>query len=249
VQASQAQKSPQDDANGLIRLLRAPGKSLADIEALRVTGRVLTRGLGVFAECARLGASIAEAVAQVRGYIVRSGCKEVTELIVHGNAVNGPMLEQARFSQGDMLTLHLAARGTLGLWYELSGLFSFAPLSSEADRRLRAVELAYQDAAFTMASGHTSAEVHRAVDVAVAACGFTTAGRQRHDCSPIVTERARDDADVSDLQFESNTVVVFHPSPLPAGDREFRIAETMLVRPDGAVPMSPRGSIYRRIRV
>lgn len=227
----------------------APGKSLADIEALRATGRVLARGLEVFAECARLGGSMAEAVAQVRGHIVGSSCEEVTEVVLHGKRLDGPAFEEARFSQGDLLTLHLAGRGALDLWYELSALFSFAPLSNEADRRLRAVELAYQDATFAMASGHTSAGVHRAVDGAAAVCGFTTAGRQRHDCSPIGTERARDDADVSDLQFESNTVVVFHPSPLPAGDREFRIAETMLVRPDGAVPMSPRGSIYRRIRV
>ncbi len=211
---------------------------------------MLSRGLDVFAESARVGDPRASVVEHVRQTIAAPGSEVTAELVLHGNGnpVDQAALGQARFSKSDVLTLHLAGCGGLGYWYELSGLFAFDRLSGEADRRLRAVELMYQAAMLRMASGRDTRALRGALDDVLMASGLGTTGGGAVVCQPISRRRPGAASEALDFTLESNMVVVFRPSVVGPSDSEFQIAETMLVRPDGAVPMSPRGSIFRRIR-
>lgn len=222
-------------------------RTLPEIEALRATGRSLARGLEVFAECARVGDSVASVIARVREAIGEPAGESVAELVVHGHPANQKAPDQTHFSKSDVLTLHLAGRGALGLWYELSGLYAFERLSETADRMLHAVELTYQAAMLRMASGHNASELRETLDAVLTTTGIGNVGGGSIACYPISDRGPRAEGNTDSLAFQSNMVVVFRPSPAAPNDPEFQIAETMLVRPDGAVPMSPRGSIFRRI--
>lgn len=223
-------------------------RSLAEIEAIRATGRALARSLDVFAQHARPSTLGGDAVARVERFLASMGCEARVGLVVHDGAL-GPAALVARFAGNDITTLHVAAHGSSGYWYELSGVFAFDRLPPAFNHRLLAVERAYQAGMLVMAPGATPADVRAAVDGAVAACGLGIDRRQRVDCHPLRTTVASLDPGADEWTFEPNEVVVFHPCPLADGDSTFRISETVLIRPDGAVPMSPRGSIFRRISI
>jgi methionine aminopeptidase len=225
-------------------------RTLAAIESLRATGRLLVRALGAFAERAAPGRPLGEAAAAAEALIASQGHEGRFAAVLHG-APTGPAWAERRAGRETVITLHLAARARPAgsFWYELSQIVAFDRLSPDADRALRAVERAYEAAMLVMAPGAGLADVRGAVDRAVEACGFATAGRQAVDCRPAGIGPAELNGDDPDgWRFEANEVVVFHPSPLPDGDRAFRIVEMMLIRPDGAVPISPRGSIFKRLR-
>jgi Xaa-Pro aminopeptidase len=226
--------------------------TLAQIESVRATGRTLARALDVFAAGAAPDRSTREAVAAVEGFLASEGHEGRVTLVAHqpwpAHAAGGH-----RFGREAVVTVNVTARPRAAdsswPWYEISQLFAFSRLSPEADRCLGAVERSYQAAMLVMAPGAGPADVRQAVERAVEAYGYAPAGRQRMDCHParIGTVEVGNDT-LEGWRFAANEAVVFCPSPLPARDETFRITEMMLVRPDGAVPMSPRGSIFRRIR-
>ncbi|MGQ0570171.1 MAG: M24 family metallopeptidase [Armatimonadota bacterium] len=223
-------------------------KSLFEIEAIRETGRILAGALDVFAERARPGRPASEVLIEVEAFLHHRGCRRSTVSYSLERSDPSPPDRDRRFTQADVIVVRIVASGPLGYWYELSGLFAFARLTGETDRRLKAIELAYQAGALAVTPGHTAAALSSTLDRVLRDQGINVIRRHAAGCHHIGTDR--DEASggvVDDWVFKPNMVLVFHPGAMREDDPGAFISETVQVRPDGAVPLSPRGSIFKRI--
>lgn len=223
-------------------------KSLAELEAIRATGRTVAQGLAAFEASARPGRPAALVASEVDEVLRGAGCVTGTVALAFDEAAIPTAPPHARaFSEHDVVVVSLTYLGPLGYWYEVSRVYSFAPLPADVDGRLSAFEHVYHDALFALEPGRTPAMVAAVVDALFAQRGHPVRARHAGDCHPIGTDDTPEHHGAPARALEANMTVAFHPGVSLDGQRGFHLAETFVVRPDGGVPMSPRGAVYRRL--
>lgn len=235
------------DAMNAIRQIKSP----FEVEAIRETGRILARGMDLFAARARPGRLAAEVAGEVDGYLKGQGCfwgRVKYSLDQRPHTVPAPL--DRRFTRDDVILFQFVHSGPHGYWYEMARVHSFGDLPKETARRLNTMELAIKEAAKVAVPGGRYDALSAAVDRVFVENGFKVIGKHTFDCHPIGTDENEGQSHpTDDWTFAENMVLGMHPATLLEGGFGFLLCENFLVRPGGAVPLSPLGSFYKRIEV
>ena len=223
-------------------------KSPFEIEAIKETGRILVRGLDRFVELARPGRLAAEVAGEVDGYLKGQGCfwgRVKYSLDQRPYTVIAP--PDRRFTKDDVILFQFVHSGPLGYWYELACVYSFTSLPKPTAHRLETMELAIREGAKVAIPGATFATFSAAVDRVFTDSGFKVVGKHTFDCHSIGTDETEGAHPVSSWQFKENMVLGTHPATLLDGGYGFLLCENFHVQRNGASPMSPLRSFYRRL--
>jgi Xaa-Pro aminopeptidase len=225
-------------------------KSGFEIEEIFRTGRLLCEGLERFGEVARPGIRCWDAAAAAEEVLRSQGCfwgRSKYSLDLRPQTI--PTTLDRRFSEDDIIIFELVYTGPLGYWYEMTALFSFKTLPDDVRRQLDAQEKVIQACSVAMKAGARIGIMHDIASEIWKKEGFEVIGRHTPNCHSI----GLDDEDgpsswfTPDEILKPNMVLSFHPSTLLAGDKAFLISDNFLVTPEGAVPLSPREWLYRKI--
>jgi Xaa-Pro aminopeptidase len=227
-------------------------KSNFEIEEIYRTGRLLCEGLERFSEVARPGVRCWDAAAAAESVLRSRGCfwgRSKFSLDLRPQTI--PTTLDRRFSEDDIFVFELVYTGPLGYWHEMTALFSFQPLPEDVQKQLEAHEKVIQACAVAMTAGARIGSMHDIASKVWQEEGFEVIGKHTPNCHSI----GLDDGDgpsswfTPDEILEANMVLSFHPSTLLKGNRAFLISDNFLVTDRGAVPLSPREWIYRKIEV
>lgn len=227
-------------------------KSNFEIEEIYRTGTLLSQGLERFAEVARPGVRCWDAAAAAEEVLRSRGCfwgRSKYSLDLRPQTIPTPV--DRRFSEEDIFVFELVYTGALGYWHEMTAVFSFHQLPGEIQKQLEAQEKVIQACAVAMTAGARIGSMHDVASKVWQEQGFEVIGRHTPNCHSI----GLDDEDgpsswfTPDEILEANMVLSFHPSTLLKGNRGFLISDNFLVTQRGAVPLSPREWIYRKIEV
>jgi Xaa-Pro aminopeptidase len=225
-------------------------KSIFEIEEIYRTGRLLCEGLERFSEVARPGIRCWDAAAAAEQVLRSQGCfwgRSKYSLDLRPQTIPTPL--DKRFAEDDIILFELVYTGTLGYWHEMTALFSFKPLPEDVQRQLEAQEKVIQACSNAMKAGARIGDMHDVASEVWKQEGFEVIGRHTPNCHSI----GLDDEDgpsswfTPDEILEPNMVLSFHPSTLLKGNRAFLISDNFLVTSEGAVPLSPREWVYRKI--
>ena len=149
------------------------------------------------------------------------------------------------FARDDIVLYEFVYSGPLGYWHILSSLYSFQALRDETARRFRATMDAIAETARVAVPGATCRDIGAASDRVFKEHGFTVVGKHTIDCHPIGLDINDGPRDIPpDWQLEENMTIAVHPASLLEGDLGFFLCDVFLVKPGGAVPLSPRTSFY-----
>jgi Xaa-Pro aminopeptidase len=160
-----------------------------------------------------------------------------------------PTTLDRRFSEDDIVVFELVYTGPLGYWDEMTALFSFQPLPEDVRKQLEAHEKVIHACAVAMKAGARIGDMHDIASKVWQEEGFRVIGKHTPNCHSI----GLDDVDgpsswfTPDEILEANMVLSFHPSTLLKGNRAFLISDNFLVTGQGAVSLSPREWLYRKI--
>lgn len=234
------------DALNLVRQI----KSAFEIEAIRETGRILADGLDLFARLARPGRLAAEVAGEVDGYLKARGCfwgRVKYSLDQRPYTIIAP--PHRKFAKEDVILFQFVHSGPLGYWYELASVFSFGQLPTETARRIAAVEEAFRAGAEVAVPGGTYSQFSAAVDRAFVNHGFLVIGKHTFDCHSIGTDETEGSHPTDNWEFKENMVLGTHPATLLEGGHGFLLCENFLVKPGGAVALSPLRSFHREITI
>ena len=225
-------------------------KSNYEIEEIYRTGRLLCEGLERFAEVARPGVRCWDAAAAAESVLRSRGCfwgRSKYSLDLHPHTI--PTTVDRRFTEDEIILFELVYTGPLGYWDEMTALFSFKPLPDDVKKQLEAQEKVIQACAVAMRAGARIGNMHDIASKVWKEEGFKVIGKHTPNCHSI----GLDDEDgpsswfTPDEILEPNMVLSFHPSTLLEGNRAFLISDNFLVTSEGAVPLSPREWLYRKI--
>jgi Xaa-Pro aminopeptidase len=224
-------------------------KSPFEIEAIRETGRILSRGMDLFASLARPGRLASEVAGEVDGYLKGQGCFwGRVKYSLDQRPYTLPAAPDRRFARDDVVLFQFVHCGPSGYWYELARVHSFVDLPSDTARRLQTMELAISEAARMAVPGGTYGALSGAVDRIFTDHGFVVIGKHTFDCHTIGTDETEGQLPPApDWQFRDGMVLGMHPATLLEGGYGFLLCENFLVQPGGAVPLSPMSSFYRRL--
>lgn len=227
-------------------------KSNFEIEEIYRTGKLHCAGLERFAEVARPGGRCWDAAAAAEEVLRSQGCfwgrsKFSFDLGPH----TIPTTLDRRFTEDDIIVFELVYTGPLGYWDEMTALFSFKPLPDDVKKQLEAQEKVIQACSVAMKAGTRIGKMHDIASETWKEEGYEVIGKHTPNCHSI----GLDDEDgpsswfTPDEILKPNMVLSFHPSTLLKGNRAFLISDNFLVTSEGAVPLSPRDWLYRKIEV
>jgi len=224
-------------------------KSAFEIEAVKETGRILARGMDMFARIARPGRLALEIAGEVDGYLKGQGCFWGR---VKYSLDQRPFTTFAhpdrRLSRDDVILFQFVHSGPLGYWYELARVHSFVDLPADTKRRLETMELTIREVAKVAVPGGTYRALSETADRVFRDAGFAVVGKHTFDCHAIGTDETEGPSPPpADWQFKENMVLGVHPATLLEGGYGFLLCENFLVQSGGAVALSPMTSFYRRL--
>lgn len=228
-------------------------KSPFEVDAIRLTGRILAEGMELFERLARPGRLAAEIAGEVDGFLKGKGCfwgrvkyslNQRPETIIAS--------PDRRLRGDDVILFQFVHSGPHGYWYELSRVYSFADLPKETASRLQTMEVAMREASHLLVPGGTYRQVSETVDRVFRDAQFTVIGKHTYDCHTLGTDENEGDfrtreGEAPDFEFRENMVLGLHPATLLEGGFGFLLCETYLVQPGGGVPLSPMPSFHRKI--
>jgi Xaa-Pro aminopeptidase len=227
-------------------------KSNFEIEEIYRTGRLLCEGLERFGEVARPGVRCWDAAAAAEHVLRSRGCfwgRSKYSLDLRPQTIPTPL--DKRFTEDDIILFELVYTGPLGYWHEMTALFSFKPLPEDVQNQLEAQEKVIQACSNAMKAGARIGDMHDIASEVWKQEGFKVIGKHTPNCHSI----GLDDEDgpsswfTPDEILEPNMVLSFHPSTLLEGNRAFLISDNFLVTSEGAVQLSPREWVYRKIEL
>ena len=227
-------------------------KSNFEIEEIYRTGRIHCEALEHFAEAARPGVRCWDAASAAEEVLRRQGCfwgRSKYSLDLRPQTI--PTTLERRFVEDDIILFELVYTGPLGYWDEMTALYSFKPLPEDVQKQLEAHEKVIQACANAMKAGAKIGTMHEVASAVWKEEGFEVIGKHTPNCHSIGLDEMDGPSAwfTPDEVLEANMVLSFHPSTLLKGNRAFLISDNFLVTSEGAVPLSPREWLYRRIEV
>jgi Xaa-Pro aminopeptidase len=228
-----------------LRLVKSP----FEIAAMREMGVLLHRGLELFEDGARVGVNASALAGEIEGFLRGRGCYWGTsKYSLDERPYLIPFPPGHRFARDDVVVFEFVYSGPLGYWYILSSLYSFGPLPRDTERRLQATVEAMQETARISVPGATRSMMDEMPDRVFRAHGFTVAGKHTLECHPIGLDINDGPRDLPpDWTLRDGMTLALHPATLPEGGLGYFLCDVFLVQRDGAVPLSPRTSFYRRL--
>jgi Xaa-Pro aminopeptidase len=219
-------------------------KSEAELESVRDSVRINTRGFEIFFEAYAPGKSAAEVMAAAEEWFVAEGCGRLTmNMVLTGtDAYARPEFKIARSEEtlGRFLLPSLEVAGPGMHWVEVSRAIASgdAELSPDTERMLEAY-LEYHDAArAAMRPGATCHDVHQAVSAGFRARGYHLGHVTGHSIGMTMIEFPKVGEGV-DTELAENMVFSMHPHAIAAnGEDCLYMQDTWLVTADGGVPLA-----------
>ncbi len=233
-----------DDIDEL-RLIKSP----FEVAAMQQLGRIMAEATDIYARQLRPGARAWAAGSMAEAHVKGAGgFRGWHKHSFGGTPFSMPTTLDRRLEKNDTITFELDYSGPYGYWCELSTVFSFEKLSEDDRRLLETTRLAIEESSRAAIPGVGKGVVGEVSDAVFRDAGYEVIGSHTRHCHTIGT----DDLDrryplSDDDELREGMVLSFHPATLTEGGRAFLVSDNFLVTPEGAVPLSPREAIYRRI--
>jgi len=219
-------------------------KSELELESVRDSVRINTRGFEVFLDAYAPGRSAAEVMAAAEEWFVSQGCGRLTmNMVLTGtDSYARPEFKIARRSEilGRFLLPSLEVAGAGMHWVEVSRAIASADAELSSDTRLmEEAYLEYADAARkTMRPGATCHDVHRAVSTGFTERGYHLGHVTGHSIGMTMIEFPKIGEGV-ETELAAGMVLSIHPHAIAAnGEDCLYMQETWLVTPGGGEPLS-----------
>lgn len=224
-------------------------KSPFEIEAFRDMGRLMAQAFGVFEQHARPGRATLEVASLVEGFLRGRGCFwGRAKYALDERPYTLPAARDRVFRADDVVLFQFVYQSPLGYWYEIGRLYSFRPLPRATATRYEAMTHALRESARLAVPGRTYGELSALSDRIFQEHGLSVVGKHTEDLHSIGTDISDGPSwYTDDWQLQENMVVALHPASLVEGDLAFFLCENYVVRPDGAVPLSPVTSFYSQL--
>ena len=219
-------------------------KSEEELESVRDSVRINTRGFEVFHEAYEPGKSAAEVMAPAEEWFVAEGCGRLTmNMVLTGtNGLARPEFKIARLEEvlRDFVLPSLEVAGPGMHWVEVSRAIAApgADLSADTERMLEAYVEYFAAAKTAMRPGVSCHDVHRAVSEGFLRRGYQLGHVTGHSIGMTMIEFPKIGEGV-ETELAENMVLSMHPHAIaPGGEDCLYMQETWLVTADGGVPLS-----------
>ena len=219
-------------------------KSEDELESVRDSVRINTRGFEIFLEAYEPGRTAAEVMAAAERWFVAEGCGRLTmNMVLTGtNGLARPEFKIARREEvlGDFLLPSLEVAGPGMHWVEVSRAIAAggAQLSEDTKRMAEAYAEHSEAAKTSLRPGASCHDVHRAVSAGFASRGYHLGHVTGHSIGMTMIEFPKIGEGV-ETELAENMVFSLHPHAIaPNGDDCLYMQETWLVTTDGGVPLS-----------
>jgi Xaa-Pro aminopeptidase len=219
-------------------------KSDAELESVRDSVRINTRGFEIFLEEYEPGRTAADVMAVAERWFVAEGCGRLTmNMILTGtNGLARPEFKIARREEvlGDFLLPSLEVAGPGMHWVEVSRAVAAPGATiSEDTRRMAEAYAEYSEAArASLRPGATCHDVHRRVSEGFVQRGYRLGHVTGHSIGMTMIEFPKIGEGV-ETELAENMVFSLHPHAIaPNGEDCLYMQETWLVTADGGVPLS-----------
>jgi len=219
-------------------------KSDEELESVRDSVRINTRGFEVFQEAYEPGKSAAEVMAAAEEWFVAEGCGRLTmNMVLTGtNGLARPEFKIARREEvlRDFVLPSLEVAGPGMHWVEVSRAVAApgADLSADTERMLEAYVEYFQAASTAMRPGASCHDVHRAVSEGFSRRGYHLGHVTGHSIGMTMIEFPKIGEGV-ETELAENMVFSMHPHAIaPSGEDCLYMQETWLVTAEGGVPLS-----------
>jgi Xaa-Pro aminopeptidase len=226
------------DEFNAIRQIKTP----FELEAIYQNGTILDRAMDVFKEEAHVGARYWDVCAAVEEFIKSHGSFwGRTKLSLDQTPYTVPTAKDRRMQEGDVINFEIVYESPFGYWQEMTTVFSFGELPSDAREMLDGYLQAVEASASVAKAGNTFRDISEANDGTLEELGFDVAGKHTPDCHSTGLDGADGPSSVGDPDFEleENMVLSFHPGTVLKDDHGFLISDNFLVTSEGGVRLSP----------
>jgi Xaa-Pro aminopeptidase len=221
-------------------------KSEAEVESVRDSVRINTRGFEIWFEHYAPGKTAAEVMAAAEEWFVVEGCGRLTmNMVLTAPGRSGlafPEFKIARREEvlGDFVLPSLEVAGPGMHWVEVSRAIAAegAALSDDTQRMAEAYVEYYDAARTVMRPGATCHDVHIAVSRGFSERGYHLGHVTGHSIGMTMIEFPKVGEGV-ETQLEENMVFSMHPHAIAAnGEDCLYMQDTWLVTADGGVPLA-----------
>ncbi len=219
-------------------------KSEAELESVRDSVRINTRGFEIWAGAYAPGKTAAEVMAAAEEWFVAEGCGRLTmNMVLTGtDTFARPEFKIARSTEvlGKFVLPSLEVAGPGMHWVEVSRAVRAADTTpSDETERMMEGYLEYFDAARTaMRAGATCHDVHVAVSRGFADRGYHLGHVTGHSIGMTMIEFPKI-GEGSDVELKENMVLSMHPHAIAAnGEDCLYMQDTWLVTREGGVPLA-----------
>jgi Xaa-Pro dipeptidase len=209
-------------------------KSEAELESVRESVEINTRGFWAFLEAYAPGRTAAEVLAPAERLFVERGCRRLTMNMV----LAGPEFALAAGDMvlGDFCIPSLEIAGPGGHWVEVSR--AIGTPSAEVGRMLEAYEEYFEVAKTALRPGATAHDVHCAVSKGFAERGYHLGHVTGHSIGMTMIEFPKIGEGV-ETELAENMVFSMHPHAISEDGREcLYMQDTWLVTPEGGEPLA-----------
>jgi Xaa-Pro aminopeptidase len=221
-------------------------KSEAELESVRDSVRINTRGFEIWADSYAPGKTAAEVMAAAEEYFIREGCGRLTMNMVltapGRSGVAFPEFKIARKDEvlGDFVLPSLEVAGPGMHWVEVSRAVaaSGSPLSDDTKAMAEAYTEYFETAPSAMRPGATCHDVHVAVSKGFRDRGYHLGHVTGHSIGMTMIEFPKVGEGV-ETELKENMVLSMHPHAIAAnGEDCLYMQDTWLVTGDGGVPLA-----------
>jgi Xaa-Pro aminopeptidase len=215
-------------------------KSDFELQSVRDSVRINTKGFWVFLEHFAPGKSEQEVLAECERYFVEQGCgRQTMDMVLSGP--NGAALPEfriagpRRFAADEMVLPSLEVAGLGGHWVEVSRAICPGEPSDETKQMMEAYEEYFEIAPKVMRDGATAHDVHRAVSKGFVDRGFKLGHVTGHSIGMTMIEFPKV-GEGDETVLRENMVLSMHPHAISQDGRAcLYMQDTWLVTADGGV--------------
>jgi Xaa-Pro dipeptidase len=221
-------------------------KSAAELESVRDSVRINTRGFELWADAYAPGKTAAEVMAVAEEYFITEGCGRLTmNMVLTAPGRSGVALPEFKIARkdevlGDFVLPSLEVAGPGMHWVEVSRAVAAAgtPLSDDTRAMAEAYAEYFEAAPAAMRPGATCHDVHVAVSKGFHDRGYKLGHVTGHSIGMTMIEFPKVGEGV-DTELRENMVLSMHPHAIAAnGEDCLYMQDTWLVTADGGVPLA-----------
>lgn len=225
-------------------------KSPFELDEIRLLGELMTQAMERFARTARPGLPVWPAAAAAEEVLKAEGCLwGRTKASLNQRPATLPPPLDRRFQADDIVLFEIDYAGPFGYWYEMTALFSFAPLPSAVQARVRLYEDVIRLIAGACRPGTRVGDLASLADEGFRARGQPVVGMHLPHCHSIgldETDGPNSSASPDD-RLEADMVLAIHPGSLFPGGTAFLMSDLFRVTSEGGERLSGKTWLHRVI--